>query len=145
MLFLTVSCCVFPLHVLPLILLFSLSILVYALRPKSWRHLYYRFSKSNLKSVYLIGQRIRASRIHCGRGSPITVASGMFYMAGFNIPLKRRALSELDGFVLSYLLPWEPKNPTPMTLAQDIQRLPFTPQEDSWYSFLLEAESTPGP
>jgi hypothetical protein len=25
-------------------------------------------------------------------------------------------------------------------------RLPlFTPQEDSWYSFLLEAESTPGP
>jgi hypothetical protein len=21
---------------------------------------------------------------------------------------------------------------------------PFTPQEDSWYSFLLEAESTPG-
>jgi hypothetical protein len=23
--------------------------------------------------------------------------------------------------------------------------LPFTPQEDSWYSFLLEAESTPGP
>jgi hypothetical protein len=24
-------------------------------------------------------------------------------------------------------------------------RLPFTPQEDSWYSFLSEAESTPGP
>jgi hypothetical protein len=25
-------------------------------------------------------------------------------------------------------------------------RLPlFTPQEDSWYSFLLEAESSPGP
>jgi hypothetical protein len=24
-------------------------------------------------------------------------------------------------------------------------RLPFTPQEDSWYSFLLEAESTPVP
>jgi hypothetical protein len=24
-------------------------------------------------------------------------------------------------------------------------RQPFTPQEDSWYSFLLEAESTPGP
>jgi hypothetical protein len=23
-------------------------------------------------------------------------------------------------------------------------RPPFTPQEDSWYSFLLEAESTPG-
>jgi hypothetical protein len=22
---------------------------------------------------------------------------------------------------------------------------PFTPQEDSWYSFLLEAELTPGP
>jgi hypothetical protein len=22
---------------------------------------------------------------------------------------------------------------------------PFTPQEDTWYSFLLEAESTPGP
>jgi hypothetical protein len=22
---------------------------------------------------------------------------------------------------------------------------PFDPQEDSWYSFLLEAESTPGP
>jgi hypothetical protein len=22
---------------------------------------------------------------------------------------------------------------------------PFTPQESSWYSFLLEAESTPGP
>jgi hypothetical protein len=22
---------------------------------------------------------------------------------------------------------------------------PYTPQEDSWYSFLLEAESTPGP
>jgi hypothetical protein len=25
------------------------------------------------------------------------------------------------------------------------QRPPFTPQEDSWYSFLLEAESTTGP
>jgi hypothetical protein len=24
-------------------------------------------------------------------------------------------------------------------------RPPFTPQEDSWYSFLLEAESTSGP
>jgi hypothetical protein len=24
-------------------------------------------------------------------------------------------------------------------------RPPFTPQEDCWYSFLLEAESTPGP
>jgi hypothetical protein len=25
------------------------------------------------------------------------------------------------------------------------RRPPFTPQEYSWYSFLLEAESTPGP
>jgi hypothetical protein len=25
------------------------------------------------------------------------------------------------------------------------RRPPFTPQEDSWYSFLLETESTPGP
>jgi hypothetical protein len=25
------------------------------------------------------------------------------------------------------------------------RRLLFTPQEDSWYSLLLEAESTPGP
>jgi hypothetical protein len=25
------------------------------------------------------------------------------------------------------------------------RRLPFSPQEDSWYSFLLEAESTSGP
>jgi hypothetical protein len=25
------------------------------------------------------------------------------------------------------------------------RRPPFTPQEDSWYSFLLDAESTPGP
>jgi hypothetical protein len=25
------------------------------------------------------------------------------------------------------------------------RRPPFTPQEDSWYSFLLEAEPTPGP
>jgi hypothetical protein len=25
------------------------------------------------------------------------------------------------------------------------RRPPFTPQEGSWYSFLLEAESTPGP
>jgi hypothetical protein len=25
------------------------------------------------------------------------------------------------------------------------RRPPFTPQEDSWYSFLLEAEMTPGP
>jgi hypothetical protein len=25
------------------------------------------------------------------------------------------------------------------------RRPPFTPQEDSWYSFLLEAESTSGP
>jgi hypothetical protein len=25
------------------------------------------------------------------------------------------------------------------------RRQPFNPQEDSWYSFLLEAESTPGP
>jgi hypothetical protein len=24
-------------------------------------------------------------------------------------------------------------------------RQPFTPQEDSWYSFLLQAEETPGP
>jgi hypothetical protein len=26
-----------------------------------------------------------------------------------------------------------------------MRRPPFTPQEDSWYSFLLEAESSPGP
>jgi hypothetical protein len=26
-----------------------------------------------------------------------------------------------------------------------MRRPPFTPQEGSWYSFLLEAESTPGP
>jgi hypothetical protein len=26
-----------------------------------------------------------------------------------------------------------------------MRRPPFTPQEDSWYSFLLEAKSTPGP
>jgi hypothetical protein len=26
-----------------------------------------------------------------------------------------------------------------------MRRPPFTPQEDAWYSFLLEAESTPGP
>jgi hypothetical protein len=25
------------------------------------------------------------------------------------------------------------------------RRQPFVPQEDSWYSFLLEAKSTPGP
>jgi hypothetical protein len=25
------------------------------------------------------------------------------------------------------------------------RRPPFTPQEDSWYSFLFKAESTPGP
>jgi hypothetical protein len=25
-----------------------------------------------------------------------------------------------------------------------MRRLPFAPQEDSWYSFLLDAESTPG-
>jgi hypothetical protein len=25
------------------------------------------------------------------------------------------------------------------------RRPPFVPQEDTWYSFLLEAESTPGP
>jgi hypothetical protein len=25
------------------------------------------------------------------------------------------------------------------------RRPPFTPKEDSWYSFLFEAESTPGP
>jgi hypothetical protein len=25
------------------------------------------------------------------------------------------------------------------------RRPPFTPQESSWYSFVLEAESTPGP
>jgi hypothetical protein len=26
-----------------------------------------------------------------------------------------------------------------------MRRPPFTPKEDSWYSFLLETESTPGP
>jgi hypothetical protein len=26
-----------------------------------------------------------------------------------------------------------------------MRQQPFTPQEDSWYTFLLEAESTPGP
>jgi hypothetical protein len=26
-----------------------------------------------------------------------------------------------------------------------VSRPPFNPQENSWYSFLLEAESTPGP
>jgi hypothetical protein len=26
-----------------------------------------------------------------------------------------------------------------------MRRSPFTPQEDSWYSFLLKTESTPGP
>jgi hypothetical protein len=35
---------------------------------------------------------------------------------------------------------------TPCTLVEIYQRLGGTyPQEDSWYSFLLEAESTPGP
>jgi len=39
-----------------------------------------------------------------------------------------------------------------MTMAQDVgkvvsltHRLHFTPRKYSWYSFLLEAESTPGP
>jgi hypothetical protein len=31
------------------------------------------------------------------------------------------------------------------SLLSDAYRGPFTPREDSWYSFLLEAESTPGP
>jgi hypothetical protein len=30
-------------------------------------------------------------------------------------------------------------------VASLTRRPPFTPQEDSWYSFLLEAKSTPGP
>jgi hypothetical protein len=32
-----------------------------------------------------------------------------------------------------------------MSLSALRARLRFTLQEDSWYSFLLEAESTPGP
>jgi hypothetical protein len=35
---------------------------------------------------------------------------------------------------------WQYKNLQPLS-----DRLPFTHMEDSWYSFLLEAESTPGP
>jgi hypothetical protein len=31
------------------------------------------------------------------------------------------------------------------TVVSLTHRPPFTPQEDSWYSFLLETESTPGP
>jgi hypothetical protein len=31
-----------------------------------------------------------------------------------------------------------------MTAVSLMHRPPFTPQEDSWYPFLLEAESTPG-
>jgi hypothetical protein len=31
------------------------------------------------------------------------------------------------------------------TVASLTRRPPFTPREDSWYSLLLEAESTPGP
>jgi hypothetical protein len=30
-------------------------------------------------------------------------------------------------------------------VVSPMRRPPFTPQEDSWYSFPLEAESTPGP
>jgi hypothetical protein len=30
-------------------------------------------------------------------------------------------------------------------IVSTTRRPPFTPQEDSWYSFLLEAESTQGP
>jgi hypothetical protein len=30
-------------------------------------------------------------------------------------------------------------------VASLTRRPPFTPQEDSWYLFLLQAESTPGP
>jgi hypothetical protein len=33
----------------------------------------------------------------------------------------------------------------PLTDGGLTRRPPFTPQEDSWYSFLLEAEWTPGP
>jgi hypothetical protein len=30
-------------------------------------------------------------------------------------------------------------------VASLMRRQPFTAKEDTWYSFLLEAESTPGP
>ena len=44
------------------------------------------------------------------------------------------------------------RSPDYLTTAQDggkvvnlTHRPPFTPRKNSWYSFLLEAESTPGP
>jgi hypothetical protein len=50
---------------------------------------------------------------------------------------------------LSRNRPWRPRwlfdVEAPTFFIQSTHRwLPFTPQEDSWYSFLLEAESTPG-
>jgi hypothetical protein len=32
-----------------------------------------------------------------------------------------------------------------LTDAGEVRRPHFTPQKDAWHSFLLEAESTPGP
>jgi hypothetical protein len=63
------------------------------------------FFKSNSTIAHLPGKAITAPRIHGGCCSPIAAVPGMLYVAGFNVPLKRRALSELDGFILSYSLP----------------------------------------
>ena len=49
-------------------------------------------------------------------------------------------------------VPWKLRFPDYVTMAQDggrdvslTHRPLFTPRKYSWYSFLLEAESTPGP
>jgi hypothetical protein len=56
---------------------------------------------------------------------------------GKAIPVTGRGRSRLQHFLDNRL--------TDGSEVVSTRRPPFTPQEDSWYSFLLEAESTPGP
>jgi hypothetical protein len=63
-----------------------------------------------------------------GKAIPVTGRGGLWVCETLRLPHVLDTRLTDDGEVVSLT-----------------RRPPFTPQEDSWYSFLLEAESTPGP
>jgi hypothetical protein len=82
---------------------------------------------------------------------------GIFYGFVSSLIMQCRWWSYMSWEGFGRRRPWHDRGTIPIFVRRDFRltdggevvsltrRPPFTPQEDSWYSFLLEAESTPGP
>jgi hypothetical protein len=79
-------------------------------------------------NTYRIDKKICKSKKDIGKAIPVTGHGGPYGCETLRVPhyLDNRLTD--GGEVVSLM-----------------RRPPFTPHEDSWYSFMLEAESTPGP